>query len=166
VIRSVRHRRPTNRQPLARRRVLLLTWGLATLAGLLVAWATKLGPILLIFTDGHGVHLGDVVGFVVFYVAAAAAMSWDTRRRVAMTRPRAQLRNAADFPAPHDVRSRPPPLDPRAGAEVPLFADYPGNDVRPPVLRPQPGLQHGRPRRTGGLGPPHTGPRPEPRPDW
>jgi hypothetical protein len=40
-------------------------WGAALAAALLIAWQTRVGPIVLRVTDRHGVHLGDVAAFEV-----------------------------------------------------------------------------------------------------
>jgi hypothetical protein len=60
----------SRRGPLASRRlVLTVAWILATCVGLVVAHETKIGPVVLTITQGHGVHLGDVLGFLVCYGA-------------------------------------------------------------------------------------------------
>ena len=64
----------------SRRRAFVTIWAVATLVGLLVARVTRLGPILLVITPGHGIHVGDVVTFAVAYgVAAAATLVLATR---------------------------------------------------------------------------------------
>jgi hypothetical protein len=64
-----------------RRLLLAVAWVLATGAGLLVAHETKIGPVLLRITQGHGVHLGDVLGFLVCYGSVALLQaSWRPRR--------------------------------------------------------------------------------------
>lgn len=50
---------------------LVVVWVLATLFGLAVAALTRIAPVLLMLTRGHGVHLGDVIGFAAAYTAAA-----------------------------------------------------------------------------------------------
>jgi hypothetical protein len=54
----------------AARTALVLVWVAATLLGLAVAATTRIGPVLLTVTARHGVHVGDVVAFVVAYTAA------------------------------------------------------------------------------------------------
>ena len=44
--------------------------------GLLIAVTTKIGPILVVLTPKHGVHLGDVAGFAVSYLAAFRIVRW------------------------------------------------------------------------------------------
>ncbi|MHA6795609.1 hypothetical protein ACVGVM_19125 [Pseudonocardia bannensis] len=46
------------------------TWIIATAMALLVAAETKLGPIMLRLTEGHGVHLGDLVALAVCFTSA------------------------------------------------------------------------------------------------
>ena len=46
-------------------------WTGATLFGLLVAWKTEIGPIVISLSYNHGIHLGDLVAFAGAYVAAA-----------------------------------------------------------------------------------------------
>lgn len=48
-----------------------VVWAAALLAEFAVAWTTKLGPVLVIFTRGHGVHLGDVAALAGFFLIAA-----------------------------------------------------------------------------------------------
>jgi hypothetical protein len=52
---------------------LVVAFGLATAAGVLIATTTQVGPVLLSLTDSHGIHLGDVLAFAVFYAAALGA---------------------------------------------------------------------------------------------
>lgn len=47
-----------------------VVWLLVNAAALLVAAQTKLGPTLLIVSDRHGIHLGDVLAVVVGLVIA------------------------------------------------------------------------------------------------
>jgi hypothetical protein len=60
------------------RRLLLLIalWAAATVFGLAFAELTKVGPVVLRLTHGHGVHVGDLVALAVAYTAAA----WLSRR--------------------------------------------------------------------------------------
>jgi hypothetical protein len=46
------------------------------LAGLWVAAATSIGPVIISITRAHGVHLGDVVGFGLFYGLALIVTAW------------------------------------------------------------------------------------------
>ena len=57
----------------ARGRVTLavLAWVGATMFGLAVATATRIGPILLHLSYNHGIHLGDVLAFGAAYAVAA-----------------------------------------------------------------------------------------------
>ena len=59
------------RRARARRMPLITVWGLATLLGLGVAATTWIGPVVLVITSRHGVHLGDLVAFGLAYLAAA-----------------------------------------------------------------------------------------------
>jgi hypothetical protein len=54
----------------ARRGRLIAVWGIATLLGLAVAATTWIGPVVLVLTRNHGVHLGDLVAFAMAYTAA------------------------------------------------------------------------------------------------
>jgi hypothetical protein len=54
------------------RTFLVVAWGAATFFGLAVAALTRIGPVLLMLTPRHGVHVGDVIAFAVAYSAAAA----------------------------------------------------------------------------------------------
>lgn len=58
--------------PSLRRAVLIVvTWAAATLFGLAFAELTKVGPVLVALTAGHGIHVGDLVAFGAAYSAAA-----------------------------------------------------------------------------------------------
>jgi hypothetical protein len=59
-------RRPGGSGPLH----LLVAMALATVAGLFIAATTQVGPVLLAVTPHHGIHLGDLAAFAVFYCAA------------------------------------------------------------------------------------------------
>jgi hypothetical protein len=59
-----------------RRTLLIAVWGVATLLGLGVAATTFIGPVVLVLTSRHGVHLGDLVAFGVAYLAAAVISAW------------------------------------------------------------------------------------------
>jgi hypothetical protein len=64
-----------------RRLLLTVAWVLATCAALLVAHDTKIGPVLLTISRGHGVHLGDVLSLLVCYGAVALLQaSWPPHR--------------------------------------------------------------------------------------
>jgi hypothetical protein len=58
------------RRAASRRGRLVAVWGVATLLGLGVAATTWIGPVVLVLTRNHGVHLGDLVAFGVAYAAA------------------------------------------------------------------------------------------------
>jgi hypothetical protein len=60
------------------RRILLVLvlWAAATVFGLAFAELTRVGPVLLTLSRGHGVHVGDLMALFAAYVAAA----WLTRR--------------------------------------------------------------------------------------
>jgi len=55
-------------------------WVLATAVAVGFAAWTSFGPVVLIFTPTHGVHLGDLVAAAGAYVAAAI-VTGDIRRR-------------------------------------------------------------------------------------
>jgi hypothetical protein len=55
---------------------LLAVWGIATVLGLGIAATAKIGPILLTVSARHGVHLGDLLAFGVFYAAALVITLW------------------------------------------------------------------------------------------
>lgn len=59
--------------PSARGRVTLavLVWIGATVFGLAVATATRIGPVVVRLSYNHGIHLGDVLAFGTAYVVAA-----------------------------------------------------------------------------------------------
>jgi hypothetical protein len=76
--------RPHQQPPLTRRllvgwRLPLVAGAVATMFGLLIAVTTKIGPILVIFAPERGVHLGDVAGFAVSYLAAFGIVRWIRR---------------------------------------------------------------------------------------
>jgi hypothetical protein len=52
-----------------------VVWCLATVLVLLVAAETRIGPVLVTLTRGHGVHVGDAVALVLSY-AAAGLLTW------------------------------------------------------------------------------------------
>lgn len=45
---------------------LLALWGFATAATLAVAHFSRVGPVLLVLTYGHGVHEGDLMAGLLF----------------------------------------------------------------------------------------------------
>ena len=58
--------------PPVRRAILILAlWGAATAFGLAFAAWTAVGPVVLVFTRGHGVHVGDLVALIAAYSTAA-----------------------------------------------------------------------------------------------
>jgi hypothetical protein len=50
---------------------ILIVWGTATTFGLAFAELTRVGPVLLTLSRGHGIHVGDLVAFAAAYSAAA-----------------------------------------------------------------------------------------------
>ena len=48
----------------------LLAWLAATAAGLYVVATTTIGPVVLSLSATHGVHVGDLLAFGLFYAAA------------------------------------------------------------------------------------------------
>ncbi|WP_232664354.1 hypothetical protein [Pseudonocardia sp. TRM90224] len=71
---TVDHRRPTQRprrSSVAETLVLIgLTWIVAAIFVVLVANGTSFGPVVLVLSWTHGLHLGDVIAL---FVASAAA---------------------------------------------------------------------------------------------
>ncbi len=62
------------KEPSLRRAVLIVvTWAAATFFGLAFAELTKVGPVLLALSYGHGIHVGDLVAFAAAYSAAVLA---------------------------------------------------------------------------------------------
>ena len=49
---------------------LAAVWVVATGVALAIAWKTRVGAVMFSLTSRHGVHLGDIVAFVVAYVWA------------------------------------------------------------------------------------------------
>ena len=49
----------------------LATWAIATMFGLFVAAETRIGPVVVALSYRHGIHLGDLVAFMVAYAWAA-----------------------------------------------------------------------------------------------
>ena len=49
---------------------ILVVWGTATMFGLAFAELTRVGPVLLTLSRGHGIHLGDLAAFAAAYSAA------------------------------------------------------------------------------------------------
>jgi hypothetical protein len=54
------------------RRAALVTaiWGVATAFALAFAEFTRVGPVLVIFSRGHGMHVGDLVVLLLIYASA------------------------------------------------------------------------------------------------
>lgn len=50
--------------------IIAVVWVGATLFGLAVAAATRIGPVVLKVSTNHGVHFGDIVAFVGSYIVA------------------------------------------------------------------------------------------------
>ena len=50
---------------------ILAVWGAATMFGLAFAEVTKIGPVVLTLTRGHGIHAGDLLAFAAAYSVAA-----------------------------------------------------------------------------------------------
>jgi nitrate/nitrite transporter NarK len=57
--------------PIHRAVSLVVLWGAATAFGLAFATWTAVGPVVLVFTRRHGVHVGDLVALGAAYTAAA-----------------------------------------------------------------------------------------------
>ena len=51
--------------------LVLALWGAATAFGLAFAAWTAVGPVVFVFTRGHGVHIGDLVALIAAYSTAA-----------------------------------------------------------------------------------------------
>ena len=49
----------------------IVVWVAATVFGLAFAELTRVGPVLLTISRGHGIHVGDLVVFAAAYSAAA-----------------------------------------------------------------------------------------------
>ena len=47
-----------------------VVWAAASAIALYFAWQTKVGPVLVVINSRHGIHLGDVLAFVVAYMWA------------------------------------------------------------------------------------------------
>ncbi len=62
------------------------TWVGAVAALLFVAATTKVGPVVLRITEGHGVHAGDVFGAAVILVGAGLLTAWILRPQVVSPR--------------------------------------------------------------------------------
>lgn len=61
---------------------LLAVWVVATLAGLVFALTTKIGPAFYNAPGhGHGLHVGDALGFACVWCLAAAVTVWMAGRR-------------------------------------------------------------------------------------
>jgi hypothetical protein len=57
--------------PTRRAVLILVLWGAATAFGLAFAEATRVGPVLMTITRGHGIHVGDLIAFAAAYSVAA-----------------------------------------------------------------------------------------------
>ena len=58
--------------PFVPRAVLVVAlWGAATAFGLAFATWTAVGPVVLVLTRRHGIHVGDLVAFAAAYSVAA-----------------------------------------------------------------------------------------------
>ena len=55
-------------------------WAIATIVGLWIAAETKVGPVLVKVTGKHGLHLGDLAGFLVCWQWAAVVTVATGRR--------------------------------------------------------------------------------------
>ena len=55
---------------------ILVVWGTATMFGLAFAELTRVGPVLVTLSRGHGIHVGDLVAFVAAYTAATFVTSY------------------------------------------------------------------------------------------
>lgn len=71
---------PRERSTVRTAALIVLVWSGAVLVTLFVASDTKIGPVLVKFSRGHGIHLGDALVFVLV-VAAASSMTWLLVRR-------------------------------------------------------------------------------------
>jgi hypothetical protein len=74
------HPLPPERSRLRTAALVVLIWSAAALAALVFASDTKIGPVLIKFSRGHGVHLGDALMFVLA-IATAGSMTWLLVRR-------------------------------------------------------------------------------------
>jgi hypothetical protein len=74
------HPLPPERSRLRTAALVVLIWSAAALAALVFVSDTKIGPVLIKFSRGHGVHLGDALMFLLV-MAAAGAMTWLLVRR-------------------------------------------------------------------------------------
>ena len=74
------HPLPRQRSSVRTAALIVLIWSAAALAALVFASDTKIGPVLIKFSRGHGVHLGDALMFVLA-IAAAGSMTWLLVRR-------------------------------------------------------------------------------------
>jgi hypothetical protein len=86
---------PDPQVALARARAALISvWGAATLLGIGAAATTRIGPVVMPISSSHGIHLGDLLVFVVAYLAAAVITAgWATATPVTAPRPPAEMSN-------------------------------------------------------------------------
>lgn len=81
--------------------LLIVVWSTAVAVALLLSWQTKVGPTVLVVTERHGVHLGDVVAFVGTGACALLVTTWLLRswRVAGGAEPRGDhTKNEADGP--------------------------------------------------------------------
>jgi hypothetical protein len=71
---------PQERSSLRTAALVVLVWSMAASFALLFASVTKIGPVLIKFSRGHGIHLGDALAFVLV-IAAASSVTWVLVRR-------------------------------------------------------------------------------------
>jgi hypothetical protein len=74
------HPLPPERSKVRTAALVVLVWSLAALAALFVASDTRIGPVLIKISRGHGIHLGDALVFVLV-TAAASSVTWLLVRR-------------------------------------------------------------------------------------
>ena len=115
------------------RAAVILVWVAATLAGLAVAATSRIGSILFAVSADHGVHVGDLLAFAVFYVAAivlTVVLLQGVTRRV-----RRRVLPIDDRPGPPDGCMGPPPVGtcPRCSNESHPPAESPIGAPQPPA---------------------------------
>jgi hypothetical protein len=74
------HPLPQERSSLRIAALVVLVWSVAASFALFFASVTKIGPVLIKFSRGHGIHLGDALVFVLV-IAAASSITWALVRR-------------------------------------------------------------------------------------
>lgn len=61
-------------------RAIALIWLIAGIGGVVIAVVTRIGPVEVVLPGHlHGLHRGDLVGFVVVSLVAAAGTIWVRR---------------------------------------------------------------------------------------